>query len=192
MIMARPFGIIRSAFFFSAFIAARIPLWFVIIASLINKFISPTEAVAIIIIVALCRSYIESEIAGSGFAIFITLRILRFFKVILAVVAIYAVMIYYTFAADSLDKALIAVALIIVIFLYENKPNHKDGYWNGYKIPAGAAFVTSLLWLYLSFVPDSLFGNMSILLAIYIIEFINLIQGTPLSGLDRAKNKTDL
>lgn len=186
MIIARPMGILRSALFFCAFTTARIPLWFVLVSVLINGFITPLQAIVIISAIVICRSYIESEIAGCGFLLFTVLRTLRFFMWVIIIIGMYAILLYYALAAEPLDKALIAVALIIVIYLY-NGSSYKNGYWNGYRTPVRVTVITSLLWLYLSFIPDNLFGNITVLTAIYIIEFFNLINDAPLTGFNQTK-----
>ena len=187
MIIARPLGIIRSAFFFSAFMVSRIPLWFIIISAFVTGCISPMQVVSIMAATVICRSYIESEIAGNGFLLFTALRIFRFFTWVFMFVAMYGIFFYYALVAEPIDKMLIALSFIIIIYLYDGFKK-KDGYWNGYKTPLRVTVITSLLWLYLAFVPDSLFGNISILVAIYIIEFVNLTDGIPLQGLGRQKN----
>lgn len=179
-------GVIRSVLFFGSFLIARVPVWFIIAASLVNGFIKPEPAAALIAGIVICRSYLESEIAGSGFFLFTGLRIYRFFACLFGIAAVYAVFLYFALAADPLSRALIALALIITVYLYYGGKNTKErGYWTGYGTPLRVSVITSLLWLYLSFVPDTLFGNMSVLCAIYIIEFVNLFKGTPLQGLGK-------
>ena len=187
MIVARPLGIVRSALFFGSFLIARMPIWFVIVSSFINGFIKSEHAAAIIIGIIICRSFLESEIAGSGFFLFTALRICRFFAYIIGAVALDIAFFYLTVAAKPLDVALTAFALIIAVSLYfGSKNNKKVGYWLGYKVPFFVSVITTLLWLYLSFVPDTFGGNISILCAIYVIELINLFEGAPLPGLRKA------
>lgn len=186
MIVARPMGLIRWILFYTTFTVSRIPFWFIIVSSFFYQYISPTYGILLIILIFIFRSYIESEIAGSGFFIFSSLRLLRFFSFIFILIAVDLFIIYYSLFAEPIDKALISLALILMVYLFYDKEKI-TGYWNGYKTPYFTSLITTLLWMYMIFINDSTIGNLSILLAVYIIEFFNLINGTPIKGLEKIK-----
>lgn len=189
MIAAKPFGLIRSLFFFSGFLVARVPFWFILLAFLYNGFITGSAAAMLICSILFCRGYIESEIAGSGFLLFTAIRIYRFFATLFSIIILYCAMIYFGFFADAIDKLLIASALMILLLL--NFSNVKNGYWQGYRTPFRVTFITTLLWLYLAFIPDTILGNIAALIAIYIMEFINLYDDNPLGMKFKADNSSN-
>ncbi len=192
MIIPRPMGFVRSLFFYSSFTISRIPFWFIIISTFFYQYIQVNYGLILIFAIFLCRSYIESEIAGSGFFIFTSLRFFRFISFIFILLAFDLFFIYYALFASPIDKALISLSLIILIYLFYDRININNKYWQGYKLPIRVNFVITFLWLYLIFMKDNIFGNILILLAIYLIEFFHLINSYPLKGLEEIKNKTTL
>lgn len=183
IVAARPMGTIRFILFLSAFFISVIPFWFVLInAFLIKGFIDIYKCVVICVSIFVCKIFIESEIAGGGTAFFAAAKILRFSGKILIAICVCILFMYILNPAnkDFIGKITVMVAALIIPFLMKN---NESGYWNGYRKPTLLSILTSLLWLYIAFIPDKIEVSLFIIGLIYAIESYWLYYGEPLKNL---------
>lgn len=176
-------GTIRFILFLSAFFISVIPFWFVLInAFLIKGFIDIYKCVVICVSIFVCKIFIESEIAGGGTAFFAAAKILRLSGKILAAICVCILLLYILNPAnkDFIGKITVITAALIIPFLMKN---NESGYWNGYRKPTLLSILTSLLWLYIAFIPDKIEVNLFIIGLIYAMESYWLYYGEPLKNL---------
>ena len=184
-ITARPMGYVRFGLFFLTFLIARIPLWFIIIcAFLLNGTIGITYTLFISFAVIICRIFIDSEIAGGSrsFLFFLGIHILKWVGAILFYIIVFGIIIYIIAPHSDIIGKISMFFVIILLYYFMSSSNAKT-YWNGYYMPFKLAFIVCLLWLYLAFIPDSIFMNILVVLLIYILEFYNLLCNEPLGML---------
>lgn len=174
-------NVFKNIFFYGAFFVARIPIWFVLLAVFYNFFITPAAGLYTILGILVCRGYIEAEISEGGVLTLSAMQIIRVFLKIVTLILLYLALVYFTAAAGPADQIIIASALILaVIIFFDTGAAKRYGkftiYFRGYSLPAGYTVLAALFWLYLAFVPDSLIGDISVLIGIYLIEFYNLFK----------------
>lgn len=172
MIIARPMGYLRSILFIFLFTLSRVPALFLIATALIYRGLSLPQLILMLIMIFIARSYIESEITGGKMRYFMAFRVVRTIIPLLLLIILDIILIYYLLASPVTRLLIISATLLIVILFFDYHVS--NGYYYGYRIPIGANIVLALLWLYLLLVPDSPFGKLTILVAIYIIEYYNL------------------
>lgn len=173
--------VIETIFFYSAFFISRIPIWFVILACLYSSFISPTTALYIILAIFIGKTYTEAELVNGGLIFLSAMQFLRILIQIALVLLVYIAFLYFNLLATPIDQILIAVALMICIGIFMNTETVKkigkfSIYFRGYHLTVLSSIITTLFWLYLTFVPDSLFGNCLIVIAIYGVELFTLYK----------------
>lgn len=171
----------ENILFYSAFFVSRIPIWFVVLACLYSAFISPATALYIILAILVGRAYTEAELVNGGVIFLSAMQVLRIFIKIAFVISIYVAFLYFNLFAAPIDQILIAVALMICVGIFiDTGAVKKIGkfsiYFRGYHLTFLGSLVTTFFWLYLTFVPDSLFGNCLMVAAIYGVEFFTLFK----------------
>lgn len=193
-IAARPMGHVRFGLFFLTFLIARIPLWFIIIcAFLLNGTIGITYALFISFAVIMCRIFIDSEIAGGSrsFQFFLGIHLLRGVGALLFYFILFGIIIYIIAPhSDTAGKISMLFAVILLYFFMQN--SNANTYWNGYYMPFKLSIIVCCLWLYLAFIPDSLFMNILVILLIYALEFYNLVHNKPLGLLPNRQTMNNL
>lgn len=182
-VLPRPLGLVRYWIFILSFLISRIPLWFVLFAAVLYiGSVNIAQGLLIITAILICRTFVESEMAGgkNAFSFFAILRILR---------GVYALIIYFFIIfvftyllnpnnTDNFGKIAVILSLAVLPFLL--KSNSNTIYQKGYANTGYIKYVVTFLWFYLGFLPDTLFMNIAIILLIYVLEFYNFIYKKPL------------
>lgn len=174
-------GLVKDVLFYGTFMVSVIPLWFVLFAAFFNHSISTTAAFYIILVIIVCRGYMESEIIDGGVILLSSMQIVRILAKIVLIFLIYGMFIYILFFANPIDHILIASATLIAVLVFFNtesgkRENRALFYLMGYRLNGINSLLVLFLWLYICFIPDSIFGNLLAICGIYLIEFNNLFK----------------
>lgn len=182
------FGILKFIIFSFTFAVSRIPLWFLLLSTLVfTNGISFEYNVILIFSIILFRSFVESEITGGGFSFYLSMRILRFLSAVIFFIISFFLYIYLiSNNSDSIDNKITLVFAVFVIWFFILR-DKSSGYWKGYFMPLYYRFLVNILWLYILFIPDTMQIKTVALITIYFIEFYNLYFNNPLRNLPYKK-----
>ncbi len=192
-IIPRPVGHIRYAVFLLSFLIARIPVWFIIFAAFFfNNAVTFSQGVYLIISILICRSFVESELAGGKYALsyFTAMRVGRIFTSLALYSIVFAVIIYIIAPhSDIFGKISLLISIILMPFIFSN--NERNVYYKGYYTPIVIKASVTFLWFYLGFIPDGILMNILIIITIYALEFYNLRYNRPLGILPNQNSLKD-
>lgn len=174
-------GLVKDVLFYGSFMVSVIPIWVVILSAFLNHFISPATAFYMILVIIVCRGYMESEIIDGGVILLSSMQIVRIIIKIVLVFLVYGLFTYFVFFSDPVSQILIASAALIAILIFFNTESGKresrfSFYFRGYRLYGVGSIFAVFFWLYLSFIPDSMFGNFVAIFGVYVIEFMNLFK----------------
>ncbi len=186
-VLPRPLGHIRYGIFLLSFLISRIPVWFIVFSAfLYNGVLNALQTVVISFFILICRTFIESELAGgrSAFYFFAGMRCIRIlyyiFIIILIIFGLCCLLIPYGNTTNYTLGTISIIAALICIVFFSGCKESKNTYLYGYKTKRVLSVILSFLWFYLGFIPDAVYINIIVITAIYSIEFYNLIYNKPL------------
>lgn len=192
-VLPRPLGHVRYWIFILSFLISRIPVWFVLFSSVLyTGSLNISQGLFIIFTVLVCRTFVESEMAGgkNAFTFFAVLRILRGMYALIIYFFIILVLIYLFNPnnSDSFGKITVLLSLTALPFLLRSNSSKSYNYCyinNGY-----IKYIVTFLWFYLGFLPDNIAMNIVTIILIYVLEFYNLIYKKPLGMMPNQSSKT--
>lgn len=164
----------KDIIFIGSFLFARVPLWFIVVAFFVNSFVTFEQFIMLTLGVIFMKSFIVGELTDTKLTVILMSKFYRFIGFFAFIFFVYFALIYVGFIAGNLDKMLISLALMILVYLYFDKGSTLC--IPTYEPPLLSRIILTLLWVYLAFIPDTFFGNISIIVGIYIIEFFYLFQ----------------
>ncbi len=163
--------VLKELIFTGIFLFSRVPIWFIIYVAALKAHVSLKDAIVIIALLTMCKSFVNSELYNEPMSRYYTTHTLRTIMYTALFIVAYVGMFYYVlFATEIVKLMIIGFAFLSVLLFYNTKDDNSKKAYQSYNTPLGTRIVTTACWIYMLLVADSTLGYMSVVVAIVILE----------------------